>query len=493
MPLITLPIRKPTYNVEPEAKVLVIDEARDCHYENVGDGKYCIRRRPGRSLFSNINETAVYSNGLLKTGQGLFWSDRLAAAFAVANGKLFKIDSTGTPTQLTGATLNTITRVIFAEAQDLSLNPFIYLAHGGTLRYTNGTTLSTPSDAGVPTAATFVASLNNRIIANNGGQDFLITATNPATGFLDPFYWSMTGNPWRAALKADVLKALHTAWTEICLWGTQSIEYWQEDGTTPISPLVGATTEAGIEAEYSIVQADDAWFALCTLGGQFNTKRSVIRLQNHSVQITSNDIDRELQDMTTVSDANGFLCFVGGLNLYVLCFPTAGQTWAYDIKEKMWIRWGAWNSPFSRYDMFPAVASCYAKAWNKHLVQGTDGNVYTFNRDLYKDSDSTIRTLIRTGWIDHGTWRRKRSNRLLIKVKAYRPGDAKFLVRWRDDGRPEWGNYQEISLKSTDEQTHNSTLTQMGMYTTRQYEFMMTDDADLALMGLQEDVTELRN
>ena len=489
MPPIDLPIRKPFQNVDSHAKTLLVDAAIDCHYENTGDGRYAIRRRPGHSLFSSLGQPEVWSAGLLKTGQGIFWSDRLAAAFAVANGNLFRVESDGTATEITGAVINKVRRVIFAEAQDLALSPFIYLADGGTLRYTNGTALSTPTDTGTPTAATYVASLNNRIFANNGGQDFYITDTNPTSSLLDPFYWSMASNPWRTAQKADLLKAIWAAWNEVAFWGTQTVEYWQEDGVTPISPLVGAISEAGIESEYSLAQADNAMFALAVLGG----KRAVVKMANRVPQIVSADIDRELQDIETASDANGALCFAGGLNSYVLSFPTQNASWAYDIKEGIWTQWGQWNSLFSRYDAFPIVGSCYAKAWNKHLFQATNGNVYEQSRTTYQDAGEDIRTLIRTGWVSHGTSRRKRSNRLWIKVKAYNPSAATVLLRHRDDGRPEWGPFMELAIGSESQQTHFIELTRMGAYRSRQYEIVMSDNADLAFMGLQEDVEELRN
>jgi hypothetical protein len=487
--LIDLPIRKPFANVDSHAKVLLVDQAIDCLYESTGEGKYVIRRRPGYTLFSDLFQPDVWSGGLLKTGQGIFWSDRMAAVFAVANGNLFRIESTGTATQLLGATLNTAIRVIFAEAQDLALAPFIYIAHGGTLRYTDGATLATPTDAGVPTAATYVASLNNRIFANNGGQDFYTTDTDPATGLIDPFYWSSVNNPWRAAQRADLLKALLADPDEVSAWGTQIIEYWQEDGVTPISPLVGASTRAGLEADYSIAQADNTRFALMVLDG----KRAVVRMNNRAPQIVSADIDRELQDMAKVSDANGALCFVGGLNAYVSAFPSANKAWTYDLKENIWTQWGQWNSSLSRYDVFPIIGSCFAKPWNKHLFQGTDGNIYAQSRTVYQDAGSDIRTLVRTGWINHGTSKRKRSNRLYVKVKAYNPGAATVLLRHRDDGRPEWNPYIELAIGSESEQTHFIPLSRMGIYRSRQYEIVMTDNADLAFCGLQEEVEELAN
>lgn len=487
MALVTLPIQKPNWNVESQAKVMLIDEVHDAYYENTGEGHYCIRRRPGYSSFCNLQAGSTPN---VDSGQGIFWSDRFAAAFAVANGKLYRLTSVGVATQLTGATLNAVNKVIFAEGQDLALDPFIYIAHGGLLRHTDGATLSALTDAAAPTA-TFVVSLNNRFFADDtagaGGQDFLITDTNPGTGLIDPFYWSFASNPFRVAQKNDLLKAIHSGWNEVSMWGTQAIEYWQEDGVTPVSPLVGATSEAGIEAPYSLFMADNTLFALGTMGG----KRAVMKMANRAPQIVSGDIDRELQSIDVVSDALGAGCFVGGVNTYLLNFPTGNVTWTYDLKEGIWTKWGTWNTGTGAYDSFPIVGSCYAKAWNKHLFIGTDGVVYQFSRDTFQDNGAEMRTMIRTGWINHGTSRRKNSRELTVKVKAYNSAPASILLRYRDDGRPEWSPYIELSLGSESEQTHYARLTRMGIYRSRQYEFLMTDNADLALMGIIEDVEAL--
>lgn len=487
MALVNLPITKPYSNIDSQAKVLRMDSAQDITYEGLGDGAYIIRRRPGYSLFSDPGATEVVSAGIVRTGQGIFWSDRLAAVFVVSGGNLYKLASDGTATQLTGATLNTAQYVIFAEAQTTALVPFIYIAHGGTLRYTLGTTLATPTDANTPTAATFVTALNNRVWANNGGQDFYTTDTDPATGLADPFYWSDTDNPWRTAIKADNLSAMIAAWNEVALWGTQSIEYWQEDGVTPISPLVGATTEAGIVSPYTLTKTNETLFALAAMDG----KRAVIRLENRAPKIISGDIDKELQGINTVSDAVMAPVFVGGVNFLILNFPTERKTWAYDLKNDMWNEWGAWNAPLSRYDDFPLAGSCYAKDWNKHLFLGRDGKVYEFSRNTYQDAGSEIRSVLRTGWVNHGTMRRKRSNTLFIKLKAYSPTAATVLMRWRNDGRPEWSNYVELAVGAESEETQFKRLSRMGTYRSRQYEFLMTDNADLALCGIMEEVKEL--
>jgi len=482
-----LHINKPNLNTDSQAKTMLVDSARDVYYENTGEGHYAIRRRPGRTLFANLGQPEERISGILRTGQGVFWSDRFNAVFAVSGGKAFRIEQDGSFAELAGEAITKGRYVSFAEAQKLDLTPFIYIAHGGRLVYMDGTSVIAPTDENTPSASA-VTSMNNRIWADNGGQDVCITDTNPDTTCFDPFYWSFTGNPLRAAQKPDIVLALHSAWNEVSMWGTDSIEYWQEDGVNPVSPLVGATSEVGILAPQTLKMTNNMLFALCAMGG----KRAVVKMVNRAPQIISDDIDRELQKLDTVSDATSSLVFCGGVNALVMDFPTEKKSFAYDLKENIWTEWGSWQPGFSRYDSFSSAGSCYAKAWNRHLVIGHDGNVYSMSRDVYDDMGSELRSLVRTGWINHGVANRKRQAALNLKVKSYSPTPCTMLMRWRNDGRPEWSSFMEIPLGSESEQTQWIKLNRGGIYHSRQYEFVMTDNADLAFMGMTEDYDILR-
>ena len=51
----------------------------------------------------------------------------------------------------------------------------------------------------------------------------------------------------------------------------------------------------------------------------------------------------------------------------------------------------------------------------------------------------------------------------------------------------------ELDLQYTKQNDHFCKLNRMGMYRSRQYEFIMTDASDLALIGMEEDLTRMRN
>jgi hypothetical protein len=144
---------------------------------------------------------------------------------------------------------------------------------------------------------------------------------------------------------------------------------------------------------------------------------------------------------------------------------------------------------------FLGTYGTYAKSWNKHVMLGDNGVLYEASRSAYDDDGTPIRASIRTGWVDHGTWDRKRSDQLIIKLKGTLNSTVttKILLRWRSDGFQEWSIPLELEIQAGAQNDHFCKLNRMGLYRSRQYEFIMTDAADLALTGFEEDLTRYRN
>ena len=476
---------KPYYNVASEGNELTLEEAYNVHFESLPTGGFAIRRRPGL--------TSIDTNTFL-SARGLYWSDSTKLLYVAADNKVYRYVFPTTVKEELGDLSSGTMPVVFAEGQNVGGDTILYMSRGSLLNYINHTTgtLETPTDVDTPSSS-FIAMMNNRFYANdiNHPQDFRITDYNPdpAVQVLDPLYWSSSANPFRASQKPDPIVGIYTGWNEVYIWGTTACEVWQEDGVTPVSPLVGSIIEAGLAAPYSVQIANNAMFALANLSG----KRAVVMINGRSPQVLSEAIARQLQDLPYVKDAIGSLCFVGGLNLYILSFPIANITWAYDFKTDTWSQWSTWNLTDGLHGQFEGVWGTYAKDWNKHVVLSKSGDLSEITRDSFTDNGTPIRSSVRTGWLDQGTWDRKRCNQLIIKLRGYNPSAATILMRWRDDGFPEWSKPIELALQSNSQNDHYAKLNRMGMYRSRQYEFIMTDAADMALIGMEEDVTKMRN
>ena len=104
-------------------------------------------------------------------------------------------------------------------------------------------------------------------------------------------------------------------------------------------------------------------------------------------------------------------------------------------------------------------------------------------------------TYRRTGWVDRGTKKRKRINQLFIKAKmnARNSSTSVMQLRWRDDGNPIWSTPMEINLRPDFQGNFVVPISRMGIYRSRQYEFRITDNVDLVLIGAHEDIEVLES
>ena len=201
--------------------------------------------------------------------------------------------------------------------------------------------------------------------------------------------------------------------------------------------------------------------------------------------------------MVDVSTASCDVISCGGIAIVLFTFPVDGQSWAYDYKNDTWVRWGTFNKGTGTHGQFIGQHSCFAKAWNKHLIQSSqDGKIYIIDRNLYTDSERLMVTYRRTGWIDQGVWKRKRIAQLFIKGKVF-PRDShppsELMLRWRDDGSPVWSNWVILPLNPDQQGNFIHAMNRMGLYRSRQYEFRISSPVDFALVGANEDVEVMRN
>jgi hypothetical protein len=466
---------KPFFNTDAIANSISANDMFDCYLEPVPGVGFVTRRRPGLKLFTDLNTTVQ--------GDGLFWWESAGKLIAVSNGQVFNISQDGSFTNITGESLIIGTPVTFADGQDIAGSPWLYMANG-KLVYATGHNTIAPTDPNTP-KATHTTFVKGMFQANNvGTNQFLFTDTNPATGLMDNAYWSSTDNPLTCEAKGDNLLSLHAAWQELYAWGSEGLEIWQDDGVTPFSPIQGAFSEGGIEAPYSVVVADNTVFALCVIAGA----RVVVKLQGRAPVVCSEAIARVLADMPYVGDAIGDLVSVGGMAIYLLSFPTAKQTWAYDYKNDVWTRWGYYR--VDEHEQFIGQHSCFVKPWNKHLIMSrVDGKIYELDRNTFDDAGVNMVSFRRTGWINHGTYNRKICDQFYIKCKAGMGDIGTLLVRWRDEGKEEWSSFMEVTLSPIGQRDFTAKMNRMGMYRSRQYEFRLSDGVDLVLVGVD---TELR-
>jgi hypothetical protein len=159
-----------------------------------------------------------------------------------------------------------------------------------------------------------------------------------------------------------------------------------------------------------------------------------------------------------------------------------------------WGEWGTWDSNTATYGKWKGKSYAYARTWDMHIIgDSSDSLIYYLRGESHQEASATIRTLMRTAFIDHGTTALKRCRRLLINVKRGEglAGDEPvFTMRHNTDGRG-WSNEVQVGLGEIGEYQHIIELRSLGTYHTRQWEIVHTDNSDFILNGIQEDVEKL--
>ena len=474
MPLVSLPLPKFNYPSLNDEALEAHMGARlvDTYIDEVGS----FNKRPGLSLYCDL--------GTSLSVDGLFWSDAFNKVIAVSGGSIFSITggaSVGTSTDITGDTLQTTGKVSFVED-----GTYIFMANGGEIiTYNNSTNSDKMSDietgpGTAPTDVQSVAFIDSYLLAQRAN-----TAVFRYTDPTDRLSWTDT-DFYNTDYSADNSVQIMVQNREISIFGDTSIETWWNDGSAPFSRIQSALFDVGVKAPGSIVPYRGAYVFLDS-----NYRVSV--LAERQIQRISAPIDTELRDLANAGDGRAFIAPIGNRVFYVLTFNSSNKTLTYDLTTNGWAEWGEWDSTNHEWDRYKAWSYCYDRLHNIHLVGGfNDGKIYKMDFNTYQDDGQEIRSLIKTAIQTHGTFNRKISNRLAIRLKRGDTSGAKARIRWKDhdsNTHTGWSAERDINLGDSGEGYMFEKLNRMGSYRARQYEFIHTDNSPFNLIKIEEDVT----
>ena len=98
--------------------------------------------------------------------------------------------------------------------------------------------------------------------------------------------------------------------------------------------MAGIATEWGLVSPWSLAKFDN------TVIGLFKNELGqsmIAKLNGYTPQkISTPDLDAILGSYASVSDATGYSYMLGGHQMYVISFPSAGYTWMYDGSTGFW-------------------------------------------------------------------------------------------------------------------------------------------------------------
>jgi hypothetical protein len=135
---------------------------------------------------------------------------------------------------------------------------------------------------------------------------------------------------------ADRIATIIACHGELWVMGELTTEIWSNQGTPDFAfgRQQGAFIEHGCRAKYSVAKQDVSVF---WLSQDKEGQGIVIRGSGYQVdRISTHAIEAYIQSYSRIDDAIGYCFQQQGHAFYVLTFPTADVTWAYELKSKQW-------------------------------------------------------------------------------------------------------------------------------------------------------------
>lgn len=282
--------------------------------------------------------------------------------------------------------------------------------------------------------------------------------------------------------------------SEVWLFGTNSVEVWYDAGAAdfPLQRIQGAFNEIGCAATFSVAKLDNGLF---WLGADARGKGIVYRANGYTgVRISTHAVEWQIQQYQNIADAVAYTYQQDGHSFYVLSFPSANVTWVYDVATQAWHeRAGFSNGQLTRQR--PASQTFF----NNFVTLGDyqNGNVYTYDTDVYADYDKPQRWVRSWRALPTGQNNLKRTTHHSLQLDCetgvgldgtVQGSDPQVMLRWSDDGGHTWSNEHWVSIGKIGQYGRRAIWRRLGMTTKirdRVYEISGTDPVPITILGAE--------
>lgn len=418
---------------------------------------------PGRKLFSNLPGTGGV-RGMYQASNGNLYASRGSTLYRYDAGTWFAIANHGSDNGPVYGEDNGISAV-FTDGTRTA--PVVKL-EDNTVTYMTG-------DGWY--GSDFVAFLNGFMIFNKPKtQVFYITGAYDLT--LDPLDFASS-----EATPDNLVRHIRDH-NDLILFGEKSTDVF---GPSPgadfaFAAISGASMEVGCAAPNSPCKMDNTVF---WIGNDERGDAMVWRMQGYQpLRVSTHALEEEMRKYATISDAKGWSFQQGGHSFYVLTFPTASKTWAYDAATQQWSEL-AYRTPANQ--LTRTRDNCHVFYKRKHLVgDWENGNIYELDADTFTDNGAPI-TRLKSFQHMSADNARQFFDKLVIDMQAG-IGNAnepvpQVYMRWSDDGGYTWSAMQTKSAGQIGQYRHKPDFKRLGMGRDRVFEISTVANCPISFQG----------
>lgn len=301
---------------------------------------------------------------------------------------------------------------------------------------------------------------------------------------------------------SDALASILIDHEEIWLFGEKTTEVWYDSGAAnlPFARIPGAFIEQGCAATWSPAKVDNS---VCWLGSDERGAGVVWRATGYTpTRISNHCVETAIQSYSQISDAVGFCYQDQGHTYYMLSFPKADKTWAYDVATNMWHEReymnpanATFHASLARYHAYAFGGAAVDGPGGMHLVGGGDntGNIYQQSVYLYQDNGGPKRWLRSAPHISD-EMKKMFHRKVQFDMQMGAPSTvplldgngnirpAQVMLRISDDGGNTWGDIKVLSVGKIGEYLTRAIARQLGGSRDRVYELSGTDPIQTAIV-----------
>lgn len=300
----------------------------------------------------------------------------------------------------------------------------------------------------------------------------------------------------QARSQPDNVVGITASNTDLIIFGTKTIEHWQNvgDDTFSFQRINGATLGVGCKSANSIAKMNNAHYFL---GSNESGAGMIWRLESYQIEKVSTEaIETAILEAEDTSEAIGYTYQSRGHLFYVISFPSIDRTFVFDEKTGKWHERAFYNSTTSDFKVHKSSHQVYSFGKN-YVSYENDNNLYILDDDILTDNGSTILRLMNPPRFN---FENKKISLRKVKLEwekgigltSGQGSDPHIMMRYSKDGGYSWSSRLNRKLGEKGKYYYELSWDRLGQGRDYVLELSVSDPVPVELYGLYIDFNVLR-